>query len=81
VDDVTNMLDVTSSGQTRLVAMTQKLAALLSTDVSNVEILSMVNAVNSPGNVDVTFSAHGSPYYTPEKLNSIVWMNRNSVSR
>jgi len=69
-----------SRSQDRLSLLKQKLAGLLQTDVDNVQIISITRAADEPDSVDVTFAAHGSPYYTPEKLNTLVWMNRHDVS-
>jgi len=60
--------------------LTQKLADLLETSADNVQIISITDAADEPGSVDVTFAAHGSPYYTPEKLNTLVWISRQDVS-
>ena len=65
----------------QLSLLKQKIADLLKTSSDNVDIISVIDAENMPGSVDVTFAAHGSPYYTPEKLNTLVWMNREDVSR
>jgi len=66
--------------QNRLVLLQQKIAELLDTSSENVDIISVRNAADAPGSVDVTYAAHGSPYYTPEKLDTVVWMNRQDVS-
>lgn len=66
--------------QNRLLLLQQKIAQLLDTSLENVDIISVRNAADAPGSVDVTYAAHGSPYYTPEKLDTVVWMNRQDVS-
>jgi hypothetical protein len=81
VGDASNLLMPGSSGSpSKIVALQQALASLIGTSYDNVDILSVRNAADNPGSVDVTFAAHGSPYYSSEKLNSIVSMNANSVS-
>lgn len=75
VEDYTSLL---SSG--KLLVLQQSLARVIGTSVNNVDIITVNNSPDSPGSVDVTYAAHGSPYYTSEKLNSIVTLNRNSVS-
>jgi len=69
-----------SGSQDRLLLLKQKIAELLETDADNIDILAVRDAADTPGSVDVTFAAHGSPYYTPEKLTTLVWMNRDDVS-
>jgi len=66
--------------QNRLLLLQQKIAQLLDTSSENVDVISVRNAADAPGSVDVTYAAHGSPYYTPEKLDTVVWMNRQDVS-
>lgn len=48
-----------------------KIAELLNVTKENVDVFTVLNAGGSKF-VDVRFSAHGSPYYAPEKLNGIV---------
>ena len=66
--------------QNRLLLLQQKIAELLGTSSENVDIISVRAAADAPGSVDVTYTAHGSPYYTPEKLDTVVSMNRQDVS-
>ena len=66
--------------ENRLLLLQQKIAQLLGTSSDNVNIISVRDAADEPGSVDVTYAAHGSPYYTPEKLDTVVWMNRQDVS-
>ena len=81
VGNATQLLDRTESrSQDRLSLLKQKIAELLDTDSNNVNIISVRDAADTPGSVDVTYAAHGSPYYTPEKLNTVVSMNREEVS-
>uniref|UniRef100_T1PGQ5 Cadherin n=1 Tax=Musca domestica TaxID=7370 RepID=T1PGQ5_MUSDO len=46
------------------------LARLFNTSVENVDVFTVLQNANNT--LDVRFSAHGSPYYAPEKLNGIV---------
>jgi len=78
VRDASNLVSGGSSSS--LTRLQQELADLIETDYDNVNILSIQNAADTTDSVDVTFAAHGSPYYTREKLNSIVAMNGNAVS-
>lgn len=57
----------------------EKLAQLLSVDRENVDIFSVQLRQQRPPITDVRFSAHGSPYYKPVKLNGIVLQHREEV--
>ena len=56
-----------------------KLAQILQTDESKVDIFSVMVKQRRPPITDVRFSAHGSPYYKPVKLNGLVLLNREEV--
>ncbi|KAH8362009.1 hypothetical protein KR200_001667, partial [Drosophila serrata] len=53
------------------------LAKLFNTSVSNVDVFTVLQ--NENNTLDVRFSAHGSPYYAPEKLNGIVAQNQQHL--
>ncbi|XP_062128404.1 DE-cadherin [Drosophila sulfurigaster albostrigata] len=56
------------------------LARLFNTSVTNVDVFTVVeNADNR--HLDVRYSAHGSPYYAPEKLNGIVAQNQQRLEQ
>jgi hypothetical protein len=55
------------------------LAQLLAIDRENVDIFSVQLRQQRPPITDVRFSAHGSPYYKPIKLNGIVLQHREEV--
>jgi len=57
-----------------------KLSQLLGTDVENIDIFSVQLRQQRPPITDVRFSAHGSPYYKPIKLNGIVLQHREEVT-
>lgn len=56
-----------------------KLADLLNTERDNVDVFSVQLRKKLPPMTDVRFSAHGSPYYKPVKLNGLVLMHREEV--
>jgi hypothetical protein len=58
-----------------------KLAELLATERDNVDVFSVQLRRKYPPLTDVRFSAHGSPYYKPVRLNGIVLRHREEVSR
>ena len=71
-----------SSGSTsrdKLSQLKKKIADLVGTSLDNVDIITLRDVAGSPGSVDVTYAAHGSPYYMPVKLDTLVWMNRENV--
>jgi len=57
-----------------------KLAEILLTDRENVDVFSVQLRRRHPPLTDVRFSAHGSPYYKPVRLNGLVLMKREEVS-
>lgn len=54
----------------------RNLSKLLNTSVENVDVFTVLNHDNV---LDVRFSAHGSPYYEPERLNGMVAQNQNEL--
>ncbi|XP_050325410.1 DE-cadherin isoform X1 [Bactrocera neohumeralis] len=53
------------------------LAKLFNTSVTNVDVFTVLQNANNT--LDVRYSAHGSPYYAPEKLNGIVAQNQQKL--
>jgi hypothetical protein len=58
-----------------------KLAELLLTEKDNVDIFSVQLRRKHPPLTDVRFSAHGSPFYKPVKLNGLVLINREEIEK
>ncbi|XP_054284040.1 neural-cadherin isoform X4 [Macrosteles quadrilineatus] len=58
-----------------------KLADLLNTERDNVDVFSVQLRRKHPPLTDVRFSAHGSPYYKPVKLNGLVLMHREEIEK
>ncbi|KYB27321.1 Neural-cadherin-like Protein [Tribolium castaneum] len=58
-----------------------KIAELLNTDRENVDVFSVQLRRKHPPLTDVRFSAHGSPYYKPVRLNGIVLMHREIIEK
>jgi hypothetical protein len=64
----------------RLEVLKARIASLLGTRAELVDVISVSNVPSTrPLMVDVVYAAHGSPYYSPEKLNAVVWANKDSV--
>ncbi|XP_037950798.1 DE-cadherin-like [Teleopsis dalmanni] len=53
------------------------IAKLFNISVSNVDVFTVLENINNT--LDVRFSAHGSPYYAPEKLNGMVAQNQQKL--
>nr|NVI70230.1 Cadherin-N [Cucujiformia]NVI70263.1 Cadherin-N [Cucujiformia]NVI70294.1 Cadherin-N [Cucujiformia]NVI70340.1 Cadherin-N [Cucujiformia] len=58
-----------------------KIADLLNTERENVDVFSVQLRRKHPPVTDVRFSAHGSPYYKPVRLNGIVLMHREEIEK
>lgn len=56
------------------------MASVLNTSSENVDIFTVARSPENSSLIDVRFSAHGSPYYAPEKLNSKVNLSSHEVS-
>lgn len=59
----------------------EKLANLLNIEKENVDVFSVQLRRKHPPLTDVRFSAHGSPYYKPVKLNGIVLIHREEIEK
>lgn len=59
-----------------------KLANMLNTSLDNVDVFTVLHSPHNTNQsqLDVRFSAHGSPYYSPEKINAAITENRKEVS-
>ncbi|KAG5675458.1 hypothetical protein PVAND_005362 [Polypedilum vanderplanki] len=65
--------------RSKLEKFKDKLADLLGTDKENVDVFSVQLRRKHPPLTDIRFSAHGSPYYKPVRLNGIVLMHREDI--
>ncbi|KPU73115.1 uncharacterized protein Dana_GF15089, isoform C [Drosophila ananassae] len=70
-----------SLSRSKLDRFRDKLADMLNTDRENVDIFSVQLKRRHPPLTDVRFSAHGSPYYKPIRLNGIVLMHREEIEK
>jgi hypothetical protein len=55
------------------------IATKLNVPVKNVDIFTVLNHPKLSQTIDVRYSAHGSPYYRPSKLDGIISMNKTEV--
>lgn len=65
--------------RSKLEKFKDKLADLLNADRENVDVFSVQLRRKHPPLTDIRFSAHGSPYYKPVRLNGIVLMHREDI--
>lgn len=70
-----------SLSRSKLDRFRDKLSDLLNTDRENVDIFSVQLRRKHPPLTDIRFSAHGSPYYKPVRLNGIVLMHREEIEK
>lgn len=60
-----------------------RLAEVFNVSAENVDVFTVLHSPhhNNASILDVRFSAHGSPYYEPEKLNTIVDTSKDDIER
>jgi len=63
-----------SHGISKKATLQAKLAHLLNTSIDNVDVFTVLHSPHNTNQsqLDVRFSAHGSPYYAPEKINAAI---------
>ena len=66
-----------STGKSPYSRFRERLSDKLGTAVENVEIISILKKDEF---TDVRFSAHGSPYYSPTKMNGVILNDKTGVS-
>jgi len=71
-----------SGGPSRHELFHSRLARILNVSAENVDVFTVLHSPHNSNTslLDVRFSAHGSPYWKPEKLNAAVAIKRNVVS-
>ncbi|XP_014469556.1 PREDICTED: DE-cadherin isoform X2 [Dinoponera quadriceps] len=71
------------SGVSRKEIFQEKVASMLNISVENVDVFTVLHSphYNNRSLLDVRFSAHGSPYYAPEKLNTILAQHSREIER
>ena len=70
---------INTDKSTKLQMLQKKIADILKTKPEFVDIFSISDVAGQPQTVDVVYAAHGSPYYTPEKMNVLMWNNRADI--
>jgi hypothetical protein len=71
-----------SGGPNKHVLFRSRLAHILNVSAENVDVFTVLHSPHNSNTslLDVRFSAHGSPYRKPEKLNAAVALNKAVVS-
>ncbi|XP_018044392.1 PREDICTED: DE-cadherin-like [Atta colombica] len=71
------------SGVSKKDIFQEKLATMLNISVENVDVFTVLHSPyhNNKSLLDIRFSAHGSPYYAPEKLNTIIAQHSKEIER
>ncbi|XP_011700823.1 PREDICTED: DE-cadherin isoform X2 [Wasmannia auropunctata] len=71
------------SGVSKKEIFQEKLATMLNTSVENVDVFTVLHSPhhNNRSLLDIRFSAHGSPYYASEKLNTIIAQHSKEIER
>ncbi|KAG8223170.1 hypothetical protein J437_LFUL000336 [Ladona fulva] len=67
--------------RSRLERFREKVADLLGAERDKVDVFSVQLRRRHPPLTDVRFSAHGSPYYKPVRLNGLVLMHREELEK
>ncbi|XP_033125355.1 neural-cadherin-like [Anneissia japonica] len=57
----------------------KSLAAIIGAKEDNIDIFSVMDVVGEANTIDVRYSAHGSPYYKAERMNSAVRKSKSQV--
>ncbi|KAF5283408.1 hypothetical protein FQA39_LY04784 [Lamprigera yunnana] len=68
-----------SNGINRKDKLQKYFAKVLNTSLENVDVFTVIPTANNHSFIDVRFSAHGSPYYLPEKLNSKTYEHQQEL--
>lgn len=71
------------SGISKKEIFQERIANMLNASVENVDVFTVLHSPhhNNRSLLDVRFSAHGSPYYAPEKLNTILAQHSKEIER
>lgn len=66
--------------KTRYDQLRELIASKLNIPVENVDIFTVLNHPKLSRTIDVRYSAHGSPYYRPARLDGIISLNKTEVT-
>lgn len=74
------LIDYFQTGLSKKDILQQRVSQILNTSLENVDVFTVIQSPNKDDMIDVRFSAHGSPYYAPEKLNNKVTQHQDKVN-
>lgn len=71
------------SGVSKKEIFQERIANMLNASIENVDVFTVLHSPHHDNKslLDVRFSAHGSPYYAPEKLNTILAQHAKEIER
>ena len=72
--------DTTSYGQSHYDMLRSLIAKKLDIPVKNVDIFTVRDHPTIPNTVDIRYSAHGSPYYRPSRIDGLMNEDKQEVS-
>ncbi|KAK9890299.1 hypothetical protein WA026_010402 [Henosepilachna vigintioctopunctata] len=75
---IENLIERNAQNSSKLDVLQKHVAVFLNTSVENVDIFTVLQ---SGPYIDLRFSAHGSPYYAPEKINNKVSENQQELEK
>ncbi|XP_066158590.1 DE-cadherin [Euwallacea fornicatus] len=67
------------NGISRKDILRDRVAEIVNTSSANVDVFTVLTTPSNISLIDVRFSAHGSPYYAPEKLNNKITDNQEKL--
>lgn len=67
-------------GKSRKEILHQQLSKILNTSLENVDVFTVMPSASNHSFLDVRFSAHGSPYYAPERIENKITEHQDKVS-
>ncbi|KAK4871852.1 hypothetical protein RN001_015976 [Aquatica leii] len=70
-----------SNGVSKKDLLQKYFSKILNTSIENVDVFTVIPSPTNSSFVDVRFSAHGSPYYLPEKLNSKTYEHQQELEK
>ncbi|KAH1023183.1 hypothetical protein HUJ04_012437 [Dendroctonus ponderosae] len=77
--DIEQFVEKNDAGKSKKDLLHQRISEIVNTSISNVDVFTVLTTPSNSSLIDVRFSAHGSPYYAPEKLNNKITANQEKL--
>uniref|UniRef100_A0A8D8QW96 DE-cadherin n=2 Tax=Cacopsylla melanoneura TaxID=428564 RepID=A0A8D8QW96_9HEMI len=76
-------IEPNSKGISKATILRNHLSKLLNTSVDNVDVFTVLHSPHNldMNQLDVRFSAHGSPYYAPERINMAISLHQGQIEQ